>query len=382
MLAFSDLISPLQPEKVEESIYSVLDALEYPRSTWVLGDPEPTLITAFARVVSLLWNKWAYYAIRGGFLDLAERDWLTFRAWDTYRVKRITARFASGEVTITNTTGSLIGPFGSDDVSFANKDNGRTYRNAEPFSVGGGGSVTIKIIADELGSKSNAAPGEIEFLRSIVGLTVANAAPIMGRDEESDEALRERCRLSLGALSPCGPASAYEYVARTPELNGDVTVTRCWVSNSSEVGAVEVILSSPSGPVSPSDVELVDAALRTKVTRMDSITLTTRSAIPKPFVITYQGWGYGISDADKPGILLRVHDALSSYFSTLRIGGDKRPDDVGRVFRDGIEATIRSAAPELFHVQVTSMGDSVVLDYDEVPTLSNVSGVLTASQQQ
>ena len=45
------------------------------------------------------------------------------------------------------------------------------------------------------------------------GVTCSNAAAVLGRDDESDVALRARDLTKLGALSPNGAPGSYEYWA-------------------------------------------------------------------------------------------------------------------------------------------------------------------------
>src|SRR5690606_14818917 len=101
----------------------------------------------------------------------------------------------------------------------------------------------VDVIAFEAGSASSSSAGEItEIVTTMLQVTCSNPVALIGRDEESDPALRQRCRDSLGALSPNGPQAAYEYWAKSA-LRADgqpVNVNRVWVSTASSIGHVTV----------------------------------------------------------------------------------------------------------------------------------------------
>lgn len=81
-----------------------------------------------------------------------------------------------------------------------------------------GGNVylctTSNFAADVIGIPSNAAPGEVtSAVTQNVGVFIDNLGAWSAANYESNAAYAARIRLSLAALSPNGPANAYEYFA-------------------------------------------------------------------------------------------------------------------------------------------------------------------------
>lgn len=127
-----------------------------------------------------------------------------------------------------------------------------------------GGTVFLCTVAsfaaDAIGLDSNAAVG---FVTTTVtangGVFVYNLTSWSASNYESNAAYAARCRLKLGALSPNGPAAAYDYfaltaqellLAQTPSVsltNGPIEIS---TTTSNPVTGVVTVLVSSSTPVS------------------------------------------------------------------------------------------------------------------------------------
>jgi hypothetical protein len=86
----------------------------------------------------------------------------------------------------------------------------------------GGGNVYLCTIAnfqaDVVGTGSSAAVGQItNTVTQANGVSCSNLVAWSGSNWESNTAYANRCRLSLAAASPNGPAAAYEYFAESAE---------------------------------------------------------------------------------------------------------------------------------------------------------------------
>src|SRR5690606_27186702 len=103
------------------------------------------------------------------------------------------------------------------DLTFQSSASGKTYRNTEGGTLDTANpTLTLDVLAEEIGADSNAAAGEIDTLvTTLIGVTATNAAAVVGSDEEDDDDLRQRCRDALAALSPNGAAQAYSFIARS-----------------------------------------------------------------------------------------------------------------------------------------------------------------------
>lgn len=348
----AELVTPMTVEEAKIAIYDALAARGVTTTGWKPGAVVRTIIAALAIILAAFSELQAAIA-KSGFLDLAENAWLTLLARYVYDVERDTGAFASGDVTLTNGTGSIYsGDPG--DLIFLNSTTGKTYRNAAAFSLGSLGTITVAVEALELGIASNAAAGQIDALvTTLNGVTVTNSSALVGADEESDALLRLRCRESLGALSPNGPRDAYAYFARSAK-NTDGTsigVTRCEVIPDG-YGNVTVYVATASGEVTGDpdnpDTALgaVNAAIQGKVVP-DGVTAIIASATPKVVAVTYELWLRDTTGLTEAQVTALVSAALTSVIGETPIGGERidLEDSAGYVFVDALEAAIDDALP-------------------------------------
>ena len=124
--------------------------------------------------------------------------------------------FATGTVTIDNAGGNVYALVPG-DIVLLNSVTNKTYRNTETVNIASlQTGVVVAVQADELGSASSAAAGDVDaFVTPLLGLSVTNAASLVGTDPETDTALRARAMEKVGALSPNGPRDAYAYFAKS-----------------------------------------------------------------------------------------------------------------------------------------------------------------------
>jgi phage-related baseplate assembly protein len=278
--------------------------------------------------------------------------------------------------------------FDPGDVVFLRPEAGaspaKTYRNTGVFHLGAGGTVTVDIQADEVGTASNAASGEIsEFETPLIGVTCSNANAVIGIDEESDSELQAECREMADSLSPNGPRDAYSYFAKRAvrDDGSSVGVTRVKVSAPSQTAAVTITVATASGAV-PGDVDdwetdlgLVDKTIQTNVTP-DGITTTVRTGDLVTIAVTYEIWVYAWTGRTAAQIQSAVETALEAFIATQPIGGNLLPgQSVGYVYQDAIAAAIGAALPagEIPHVVVTLPAADVELGDTDVPALGTVT---------
>ncbi len=383
LLAPDQLVETLTPEEALEQSLDVAETAELPTTSWVEGDDTLTIIEILSYWVATE-RDLARKAIEGGWLDFAEEDWLTLTAKQVYDVDRIDKTFAECELTITN-GGSTDFTFGAEDVTFENTSTGKTYRNLDPsagtVTLNPGESETVTIIADEAGADSSADIGDIDNVVSgLVGATCTNTTAAVGFDDESDEALRARCRLKVPAISKTasGPKGKYAYMATTPTENGGANVTRCAVNGDGTTGTVEVILASASGAVSGGDITLVETALVNYVIGPCE-TLIVTSAVNETVNIAYAVWVYDDVNATANELFDQINTRLGLLFSVCPVGGWRRPSDPnGKVFVNMVESTIFRVSSRIFQVTVLlDGGGDVDLDADEVPVLGTIIGPVT-----
>src|SRR5690606_22967724 len=136
MTTLEELTTPLTREEIEEAIYSTLAAKGVRTTSWKSGGVARTIITGTSIVLSAFSRLQALIA-KGGFLDIAEDEWLTLVARHVYGVERIEGTFASGEVTLTNTGGGVFAGDAGDLVFSCSSGpaEGKTYRNTAAYSL-------------------------------------------------------------------------------------------------------------------------------------------------------------------------------------------------------------------------------------------------------
>lgn len=318
-LAIDDLLTAPTAAEIAAELYTLLEDLDLPTTTWEPGDPLRTVIAVESQIL-FAQAALQVVMVKSGFLDEAEGGWLTIIAREVYNVERIEATSASTDVTLVNSGGGVYS-FDPGELVVKNSTTGATYTNTAIISLGASSTVTANVQAQDVGTAGNAAIGQIDTLvTTLTDVTVTNPAQAAGTDEESDEALRVRCRLKLGALSPNGPVRAYEYVALTPELNGGVSVTRVRVLPPPGDGTVTVVIASAAGTVSGGGVALVQTGIDEWATpsSVDATVVSATGIALSPTVDIYVDTASGMSD---PEWTTAAKNALLAWVPTLPIGG-------------------------------------------------------------
>lgn len=355
----------------------VAESLGLPVTSWSPGDPSRVFLITEAEALAALEEQDTQF-IRAGFLDTAEGDWLKLRVEQSYSITPIEASFATTEVTLFNGSGGefVIEP---GDLTFENTETQKTYHNTASgtLAIGPGTTLTLDVEADEAGSDSNAAIGEIASMITQLDelVTCTNTAAALATDAEDEISMRQRARDKLGALSPDGPPDAYRYVATTPELAGTSAVTRVRTQPDNGTGVVLVSLAGPSGEVAAADVALVAAAILRWATPLcvrPEVFSATAVVVP----ITYQIWVYARVSKTEEEITDAIDDALVQLFQERPIGGDVILG-VGKLYQSLIASAIRGVfGDDTFRVIVSAPAADVTLGLHEVPVLGAVSGVV------
>jgi hypothetical protein len=245
-----------------------------------------------------------------------------------------------------------------------------------------GGTVTIPVVADIVGTLSNASPGEIspDPNTTLLGVTVTDNTSILGSDGEGRWPYVTRCRQAAAATSPGGPADAYRYLSKTlpggdPLLNASgapVNISRVYVSPESVTGNVDVYYASPSGAADPSDVTAANANI-IKFGVPDTVTFGPSSsplggiaAIEATIPISYT---VKIKDApglDVPAIKAEIATELDAFFEATEIGGYDQVFGAGVIYSVDLAGVIRGAHRGLYDVVLTLPGGAstpVLLGY-------------------
>ncbi len=377
-VSLSTLLVQAGKEAIYETAIGVARAIGLPTSTWQAGDPTRSLFHVESEVLATL-EEVVVSFIQSGFLDYATGDWLKILAEQVYGVTVPEATYATTDVELTNGGGGYYPSIEAGDLTFKNSTTGKTYRNTTGGTLdsGPGTTLTVTVVADEAGSDSSASAGEIdEMVTPLEGVTCTNADAAVGVDEQSEDTTRAQCRAKLDALSPNGPARAYEYVALTPELAGTSACTRVRAYSDSDVGDVTVYLAGPSGGVSEPDRALVEEAILEWATPL-CITPTVSAATSVTVPVTYELWIYKSVNKTAAEIEEDIETDLETMFSTRAIGGDIiAPATTGKLYKSLIESTIRSTFSQAFRVSVSLPSGDTSLANGEVATLGTVTATI------
>lgn len=381
-------LATLLVQETKAAIYAkglaVATTLSLPVTSWSVGDPTRSLYHFVSEILSTLEGVAVGY-IASGFLDFAvaaaeaddsNRPWLILLAEQVYGYDTTEATYATTTITLTNNAGGFYPDILSGDLTFRSSATGKTYHNTSSGTLNSGPATTLvlDIVADEPGSASSAGAGEIdEMVTTLLEVTCSNATAATGLDAESPASVATGCRAKLGALSPNGPRSAYEYVATRPALTGTTNVTRARSIGDSATGDVTLLLAGPSGGVAGADVTLVQTAIERWATPL-CITPTASTAVNHVIAPTYELWLYDTVGKEDAEIKALVEASLQSIMLARPISGDIIPPAAGAVYHSLLESAIASPFPgEVFRVALTSPAGDTAIAWNEVPVLGTVT---------
>jgi hypothetical protein len=352
----------------------IATVLGLPTTSWRTGDPERALFTFLANILEA-WETPVSDYIKAGFLSTATGDWLTVLALEVYGVEVDEATHAPPFVSLENTGGGFF-QYDAGDFTVRASSTGKTYHNTEAITLAGGATVEdIAFEADEAGSDSNVIADEIDEVvtgdAAAGGVEITSSTAATGADEPSEEAIREQCTASLGALSPNGPSDAYEYVVRNSELTGVTDITRARAVDDSDTGEVTIYIAGTTGAVAGASVTAAQDAVEAWATPL-CITPTVANATAETFNVTAT-----VSGEDIPaGAEDSIEAALVIVFAGIPLGAVD-PIISGKVTRSAIISSIHSKLVALgatgVAVTLTIPAADTTLDPGQVATLGTVA---------
>lgn len=349
--------------KILETGLQVATVLGLPTTSWRAGDPTKVVFYVLAEVLASREAVTAEF-IKSGFLSSAEGEWLTVLAHEVYGVERTLATYATATVTLTNTGGGYY-PRDAGDLTFKSSASGQTYTSTSDGVLSAGSTVTFDVVADVAGSDGSAAINEIdELVTTLIGVSVVSSTVAQGVDEQSDASVREQCEATLGALSPNGPADAYEFVARNVALTGVLDVARAASTDDALDGTVTVYVASTTGAVAGASIVAVQAAIDQWATPL-TVTATVVNATPVALNIVGT-----ISGDDIPaGAAALIDSAIAELFSTVPIGGTISVSAIV----SKVHTLLVTVGASNVSVTVTSPASTIALGEGEVATVATVS---------
>lgn len=380
------LVTPQSKDEIKQTLLDIAKQVGFPVTAWQSGGVADqiltiaaTILAPFSSVISAIGS--------GGFFDLAaalkypdgtdDPRWIRLLAKNV-RVDYIPASFATGPVTLTNTSGTPV-TYGAGELHVAHATSAKLYTNDASVTVPASGSANVNVVADEAGSTSTAGAGTITVLVTPVpGLSVSNAAAIVGSDDESNAALAQRCRDKLASLSPNGPPDAYRYFATSAKTAS--AITRAKVTSSG--GVVTTTVANATGPVSGTvspypgtgDLGIVNVDIQTKCVP-NGVTATVQSATGHNIKIVADVWYTGVLTQ------AQVQAAVIAYFTKLPIGGiDLGDGSGGMVYLEPIEGVIKDISSGVLRAKVSSPAAAVSMGSSEVAVCTSLLADFTLHQ--
>lgn len=401
-MALADLLTKKTLVEVRASLRQAFIDAAIDVTAWITGSDPDAIEGVFALGIYLA-RETIDEANKAQFLDTAYdpgdpgfaaadeapgAGWLSAKGEGDYGAARGENTFAVGEITLTN-AGTQTHQIELEQLTFAHEVTGKTYRNTTPLtgtlSLAPATTLTLDIRAEEPGSASNAAAGEITSLVStLVGVTVSNVSPVLGTDREERSRYIRRCRLEATAISPNGPAQIYESIALKLHTDGSldpesqeplINVNRVHVSKDSTLGRVIVVVASEAGEVDAGEFTTLEDAI-VQYAQPGAVTVFVENATEIVYNVTYTAYATP-GGASEQAIKDAVEAAVIAYASTIPIGGYSNEGAGGTIPTENWIARILSASASLGVYSVTGV---LPLDltpaYNEVFVLGTVDGIV------
>jgi uncharacterized phage protein gp47/JayE len=362
-----ELFTPLTRDQVLASELEVATQLGLAVTAWQPTSIAREILYVNAQMVSNF-SVTTSATARGGYLEYASGQWLTLLADQLFDVQRIESSFATGPILLTN-AGSTPYTIAAGDVRVLNVTTQTTYTNSSGGTLTASGTLALDFIADEPGADSTLTSTDtLSLVTSLPDVTPSWVADLIGTNEETDTALRARCRSSNARVSPNGPADAYNYYALTatrPDGTAiGVTRTNVFQGN----GTVYVYIADADGVVVSGDVAYVQDTLNANVTPM-GFTVYTSSAVVLPVAIAMTLTKAPTATASNTEIEALITAAITAYFSEIPVGGNKTLS-FGGIYLSTLVTLSRGAAGEsVVDCVITGPAANVPLAANQVPVI-------------
>lgn len=341
MSTYAELIDVKTAATLRDELFSRLTAAGFPVTAWQTGGTARTLVQVDVETLAELYGIVAQIG-KGWSLDDAEGAWLTLHALSRYDLERLLATFAKHSVTLTAASGA--GPYSiTAGQLVVTNALGIRFRstNTSTETVAHGTPLTLTVQAETAGTKGNTAPSAV-VTPALAGVTMAWASRTLdARDEETDVALRQRCRDRWATLATGFTQEAVRYWATNAKLTDGVTsagCTRVGFSAPAGDGSYTVYVAGASGPLTTPGVTAVQTELNLRKPITDTPTVTNASEVeinPTGTIRFFSGYNTGDNQT-------AARAAISAYLNALPLGSATDPPVVDAA---GLSAAVYTALP-------------------------------------
>lgn len=319
-LSVFTLIAKQTADEIFTLLLEVAELVGLPVTTWRPGDPTRTQFRGLARKLESADAIQSELAkanfITGPEGERAEGDWLKLRVKDVYGVEAEEATFSTPSVVLDNTGGGLF-ELDAQGLVVSASSTGATFRNQSAVTINPSETgVLVSLVADVAGAAGTVGVDEIDTIVSpaLTGVEIASSTAAIGADAQSDVGLIEQALATLGALSPNGPADAYEFVARSEALTGIAGVARAKADGDSTDGTVTVYVAAATAALDAPSVAAIQAACDVWAQPLCS-DATVVAGTPHTVSVTY-----ALTPAH-PQAQDALEAALDAFYASVDFGG-------------------------------------------------------------
>jgi hypothetical protein len=362
----------MTPDECKAQILTWMDGIGFTGSSWGEGAIPSAFVWIGSRVFSKL-TEVVYQLKLAHTLADAEDEALDAYADSQYDEERNGAVAAQYLLELTCEAGE--GPHSLDVSDVIATDGDYTYRNIEgnsivyPYNLAGGNSVYLLFEAEQPGADATVAAGTItELQTTFAGVTITDGIlQTSGEDEESNDALKARCRTKWPTLSEGETIS--EHVVNIC-LNADTTIKRATVDDGNPRGdyTADVYLASDTGTVAGAAVTAAQTALDLRFFSPNTV-LAIASAADALAITGTVYYDPSVTAGDAQDA---VEAALVEFFKSIPVGGFMYGGGLDNVVttddvRDAVRSTeIDGARIVRTFAMTVPAANHTVADYDVV----------------
>jgi hypothetical protein len=246
IITLAELVTTSTVDDVLALELSVATQLNLPVTSWQPLDPSRTILQVNANLVSqesavvagIAQGGFASYAaiMPAGITDSNDgagymTAWMDLVSTQVYNTSRVEPSAASGGIPVQNITATGQ-TYAAGQLHFQHPTSGATYTNTSAGTIAPAASPptpvqsTILVTADPafVGPIGTLSTGQTAILLTPFPGVTPVAQPVggglVGSPIETNAHLLARCEAKLGALSPNGAASAYQYIAESLPVFG------------------------------------------------------------------------------------------------------------------------------------------------------------------
>jgi len=367
-------------------------------TAWGRGQPTRAVYRSMGDFCKAVYDKIGQIA-DSGFLETSSGATLDVVAKEFFGTRFAGATFGTTDLLIDNTGGNEYPYSPSNPLLLTSSVTAKQYTSTGtgvivPLTNG----QTLSIRALEAGSASTALPAQIDtWVTSVDGLNINQPQALIGEDAKPDEDKKAACRARVGfvptgsSVGAGGARGAYETVAVSgPDGEGGVvrpdgtriTVTRVLVA-SDGVGGVIVYVADEDGPISASDLLLVEAAILAYA-RSIGVPCSVQNVATLPVVCTLTVWVGTSATATDDAIKAAITTALIDYAQKFTIGGYDLGSGNVVPLRGGLEGAAEDGAAtvaKVLKLVFTTPFADLPIAQNEVPVITGTPTITVVRVQ-